>query len=159
MMSTDVGRKLYQEALRLATTDEPDLGKVVALLRSGIEAGSAEAMYALGTWYYFGKPPVVRKNRASAIKLIERAALANIPDALFDLAIFYEKGEGVVPDPKHAFKLYLRAAIRGQVQSTFEVSRCLFWGIGVSRNKALSEIWLERAKELGADLEWEPVDE
>ncbi len=72
-----------------------------------------------------------------------------MPDALFDLAVCLETGEGVDKNLKDCFNYYLQAAIRGDQQSVFEVGRCYFEGIGVSKDIEMSNIWFERAKELG----------
>jgi len=83
------------------------------------------------------------------LKLLEIAANANVPDALFDLAVSYEKGELGGRNTKRAFKLYLRDALRDQHQSVYEVGRCYEYGIGVKKDTRLAEIWLDRARERG----------
>ncbi len=157
MNKPEIGRNLYEKALRIASQSEPDLGQVALLLRQAIVAQNPQAMYALGTWYLYGKPPVIRKDMARGIELLKRAAAADVADASYELAICYETGETGRIDRRNAFKCYLSAAIRGHKQAVFEVSRCLFWGLGVSRSVVQSKIWLKRAEEIGAELEWEPV--
>ncbi len=46
-------------------------------------------------------------------------------------------------------RLYLRAALEGETQSLYEVGRCYYYGIGVSRDRAIARVWLDRAESLG----------
>ncbi|GEP52853.1 hypothetical protein RSO01_00190 [Reyranella soli] len=64
-------------------------------------------------------------------ELLRQAAAENVPSALYDLAVSYEKGIGTKKNTRKAYELYLRAAIWGDKQSYHEVGRCLFYGIGV----------------------------
>ena len=140
---------LYEEALREMQCDAPNPRKALVLLQEAHSAGAARATYALATWYLHGQPPVIRRNRRKALKLLEVAANANIPDALFDLAVFLEKGELGEADPKRAFEMYLRSALRNKPQSLYEVGRCYEYGIGIKKDRRLADIWLDRAQEFG----------
>jgi TPR repeat protein len=144
------GQSFYQQALALAHEEPPDNARVLGLLEKAIEHGNAEATYALGTWFLNGKLPLVEKDFTRAFELIKRAASKNVPSALFDLGVMLETGEAGELDEHRAFKCYLRAAIRGENDSIFEVGRCLYWGIGVSQDRELADIWLEYASELGS---------
>jgi TPR repeat protein len=158
MSNDSSGGRIYQRALALAYEEPPDNGRVLALLEKAMELGDADAMYALGTWFLYGKPPFVQKDLTKAFDLIERAASKNVVSALFELAISLELGEVGEPDEHRAFTCYLRAAIRGEKQSIFEVSRMLFWGLGVPQDRELADIWLDYAIEVGADVEYESVE-
>jgi uncharacterized protein len=68
---------------------------------------------------------------------------------LYDLAVFYETGECGEQDLASAFRSYLRAALRGEKQSVYEVGRCYYYGIGIDPDPALADVWLQRAGELG----------
>jgi uncharacterized protein len=81
--------------------------------------------------------------------LLRQAAKENIPDALYDLAVSYEKGVGVRKSEKKAYELYVQAAVWGEKQSFHEVGRCLYYGIGAERDRRLALIWLDRAKSFG----------
>ena len=81
--------------------------------------------------------------------LLKRAADKNVADACYDLAVSYEKPEGVAANLEKAFELYVKAALHGDNQSFHEVGRCYYYGIGVPSNKTLADIWLEKAEELG----------
>jgi len=79
---------------------------------------------------------------------MKEAADQNYPDALFDVGVSYEKGIPCVKNRKNAFLSYLKAAIRGDVDSMEEVGRCYFYGIGVRKNKELAHIWYDRFEEM-----------
>lgn len=121
------------------------------MLRAAIEAGSADASYALATWYLFGKKPYINPNRREAVRLLRLAATAGNVDAMFDLGVCYERGAGVAANEKRAFDYYLMAAIRGDAKAIFEAARCLFWGVGVAKDRRIARIYLDRAKELGSE--------
>lgn len=134
---------LYEKALREIRRDKPDIALVIKLLNAGVEGGDPRAAYALATWYLHGEH--VRKNRRRAVELLKQAAEKNVPDACFDLAVYFEKNK----DKKSAFAHYLKAAIRGDAQAIFAVGRCYYHGIGVAKSKSMADIWLDRAEELG----------
>jgi TPR repeat protein len=146
---SDESNDLYEKALIAATNATPDFAAATALLREAVGQGSAAATYALATWYLFGKEPFVSQDLAEAARLLKLAAKGGIPDAMFDLAVSYEKGKGLEQNKSKAFEYYLKAAIRGDAKAVFDVGRCLFWGIGVSEDRRLAQFWLDRAKELG----------
>ncbi len=81
--------------------------------------------------------------------LFRQAAQHNVTDALYDLANSYEKGEGVKKSERQAFEHYLRAALYGDKQAVYEVGRCYYHGIGIKRDRRLSDIWTERAENIG----------
>jgi TPR repeat protein len=53
-----------------------------------------DAMYALGTWYLHGKGDLVKLDLTRAIELIRAAAEAGNIEAMYDLAVSYDKGAG-----------------------------------------------------------------
>jgi TPR repeat protein len=121
----------------------PDHSVALGFLEDAYKGGDKRAAYALGTWYLFEK---------KALDLLAEAADARVPDALYDLALVYEEGElGVTPDPDRAFELYLRAALRGQEQSVYEVGRCYYYGLGIPEDRRIAALWRERASELGIE--------
>lgn len=138
----------YDEALLAMYHDPPDIRKAFQLLTEAENSGDARATYALATWYLFGQAPVVERDRAKAARMLEVAAAAGIPDALHDVAVSYEKGDLYAQDLVRAFQSYLAAALRGDQQSVYEVGRCYFYGIGVSEDQIVGDIWLKRAAEL-----------
>lgn len=141
------GSEYYKEALLILNSKVMDVEKAKELLFKAMEEGDPFAAYALGTWYFFGSNGI-RKNIKKAVLLWHIAAKAKVPDALFDLAVYYEVNT-VNRNLKKSFLLYVEAAIRGDKEAVFAVGRCYFYGIGISKNKTLAEVWFLRAEELG----------
>ncbi len=132
-------QELVQRAGRFALkSDSVSLDRAVALLREAASKGSAEADYAIGTWYGFGKH--LPQDDQKAIKHFKRAAKKKFPAALFNLAYCHEVGRGLPKDPARAFTLYVEAAREGDRDAASAVYRCLFWGIGVTQNRPLAKL-------------------
>lgn len=144
-LMANTGNTHLKRALALAKTKDHDPDEVLALLKKADELGNAEAAYAIGTWYLFGKH--VRKNFRTAVEHLQRAAARGWPNAAFDLAVCYEKGAGVPKDKAEAFTLYMKAARRGDPQAAYEVGRCFYWGIGTTKNVRAAEVWFEGSDE------------
>jgi TPR repeat protein len=137
----------YKTAHGAITRKKPDAPKALRLLQRAVAKGDPNAALALATWYHFGEH--VPKDFVKGVDLLKVAAAANVPIALYNLAVSYEKGEGIRKSEKRAYEHYLRAAVWGEEQSVHEVGRCLFYGIGVARDRRLAQIWLDRAEALG----------
>jgi TPR repeat protein len=149
----------YATALAEMCSESPWIELVLELLREAASDGNPEASYALATWFLNGKPPWVEKDPPSAIPFLEVAVRANIPAAAYDLAISYEKGQGVPKDLRRAFELYLRAALWGDEEAVYEVACCYFYGLGVTVDEEAGRIWMDRARALGinSDGDREPA--
>lgn len=137
------GDKLYYKALNIAKQETYDYKLVICFLQQSIQMGNKKAAYALASWYLNGFH--VRKNYKKAFKLLQMAVQGEkekgfllYKDALYDIAICYELGQGVCKDVKMAYYYYLLAAFNGDTQAIKEVSRCLYFGIGVLKNTILS---------------------
>lgn len=137
----------YLQAYDLMQLENPDTTQVFELLQKAYAEGSREATYAIGTWYFFGSYDLPTDQK-KGFKLFKEAAEQNYPNALYDLAVCYEKGIPCKKNRKKAFACYLKAAIRGEVQSMEEVGRCYYYGIGVRKNKTLAHIWYDRFEEM-----------
>lgn len=133
-------RALLDRARRLALNAHAGqpLDGALALLRKAAENGSEEAEYAIGTWYAFGE--WLPQSDEKAAKHFKRAARKNYGPALFNLAVCFETGRGVRKDLSRAFGGYVRAAREGDVEAAHSVYRCLYYGIGVPRDKAIAEL-------------------
>ena len=139
------GDKLYYKALHLAEQESYDHREVLRLLNESAKYGNKKASYALASWYLNGFH--VRKSYKKALPLLQTAVQGGpengftlYKDALSDIAVCYELGNGAPKDTRKAFCYYLLAAFNGDSQSVKEVSRCLYYGIGTSKDTALSSI-------------------
>ena len=137
----------YDRALVEARKASPNQPKVYAMLRKAERMGDPRATYALGTWMLHGH--YVERNVSEGLRLIRKAASKDVPEALYDLAVSLELGNGTRKNDKKAALCYLRAALQGDAQAVFEVGRCYYYGIGLSKDKDVASAWLDRAKRLG----------
>lgn len=137
----------YESALVEMARKNPDVTKVSGLLSTALGNGDYRAAYALGTWYLHGR--YFKRNMKKAFHYLRLAAKYDVPDALYDLAVCYEKGAGTAVNLKKSAQLYLRAALLGEKQSVYEVGRCYYWGIGVAKDRLIARVWLDYAHRLG----------
>lgn len=107
--------------------------EILELLEAAADEGNPEAVYALGTFYLHGK--YYSKDKRRGISLIKKAAGANWRDAVFDFAVALETGDGIEKDEETSFNNYLKAMILGDINSSEEVARCFYYGIGIKKNK------------------------
>lgn len=139
------GDKLYYKALRLAEQEDYDYHDVLHLLNESIRLGNKKASYALATWYLNGIH--VRKNYKKGFSLLQKAIQGGTEnnftlykDALSDIAVCYELGNGVQKDKQKAYYYYFLAALNGDLQAKQELSRCLYYGIGIKKDVELSSL-------------------
>jgi uncharacterized protein len=76
---------------------------------------------------------------------MRKAAEGNLPDALYYMAVIYERGIGVLPDLEQAAEFYGKAAQGGVNNARAKYGFMLLNGIGVKQNKVEGETWLRRA--------------
>jgi TPR repeat protein len=141
----------YELALIAASSSPPDLLQANALLQDAHLRGDRRATYAIATWYLYGNA-VYTKNLRKAIRWLKLAVDADIASAHFDLAVSYETGQGVKKSEKSAYRHYLAAALNGDNNAVSEVGRCLYHGIGTTRDRRAAEIWFRRADAVGVDV-------
>jgi TPR repeat protein len=149
--ATARARDDYEKALREMRSQKPNVRRALTWLQRAYKAGSADATYALATWYLFGQEPYIKQDIKHGNDMLRMAAAAGHGDALYDLGASYEMGVGLRKNTKKAFELYVRAALRGDAVAVNEVARCYHFGIGIAKDRRLSKIWYERARELGTE--------
>src|SRR6516165_9606818 len=76
---------------------------------------------------------------------MRKAAEGNLPDALYYMAVIYERGIGVLTDLEQAAEFYGNAAQSGVNNARAKYGFMLLNGIGVKQNKLEGETWLRRA--------------
>ena len=79
-----------------------------------------------------------------AVGLYKKAANGGDIESMTNLAICYEKGEGVEKDLKKAVGLYQKAADGGCAIAYFNLGVCLIRGIGVKEDRASGEKWIKK---------------
>lgn len=86
----------------------------------------------------------------TAIPMFRRAAEANHPGAINNLAIMNVNGTGLPRDLQQAITLFERAARLGNVESAENVARIYNYGIGRPKDPSRARIWYSKAIELGS---------
>jgi len=102
-----------------------------------MDAGDYRAHHALGTWYLYGRH--VKASNRKAVSLFRQAAENDVAEAAFDLAVCYEKGEGVRKDLSKAAAFYLRALRCGDESAAEELRRMFCRGFGVEKNRMIAD--------------------
>jgi len=138
------GSNLLKQALVEMEKEKPDLKIAFGLLERSAKRKNPEALYAIGTWYLFGR--FVKKNPSEAVHYFLKSIEGNNSSAYYDLAVCYEEGVGVKKNYRAAFESYLNAALLGDKQSLYEVGRCYYYGVGISKNISIANIWLKHAE-------------
>ena len=141
------------------------------------ERGNARAQFDLGLMYANGDG--VEKNEALALMWFNRAAQNNFSKALnvkkvatvkgtsqkfrfaqeaakrgdtraqFDLAMMYQRGEGVNKNEKLAFKYFHKAARKNHAEAKFQMGLCFAEGRGVKKQSQLARYWFKLAAKAG----------
>jgi len=117
--------------------------------RAAAEQGDRWAAYRLGVEYLDGKPNVVKRDVAEAVKWIRQAAEANEPRAQFEMGSLYEYGTGVPADLEAAAQWYLKAAERGHVQGQYNIATMLETGEGIAADRIEALKYFTLAAEQG----------
>uniref|UniRef100_A0A7S3D6T8 Sel1 repeat protein n=1 Tax=Palpitomonas bilix TaxID=652834 RepID=A0A7S3D6T8_9EUKA len=66
-------------------------------------------------------------------------------EAMFQLALCYEQGKGVLKNEARAAELYQEAADKGNVEAMFQLARCYEHGKGVIQSQAKAAKWFEKS--------------
>ncbi|TAA21586.1 tetratricopeptide repeat protein [Pseudoxanthomonas winnipegensis] len=129
----------YERAEREMSQAKPSLEKAYSYLIEAQSNFDPRADYALATWYLHGR--FVRRNVRKSIRLLKSACDGKVPEACFDIAVLYETGVGVKKNPRRAAIYYLKAALLGEKSAANEVARCLYYGIGFSKDVVQARVW------------------
>lgn len=112
----------------------------VRFIRSSANKGQAAAQYRLAKLYESGEG--VTADAAMARQLTERAARNGNRIAMHDLALYYAEGRGDVDvDIKVAAKWFEKAALRGVVDSQYNLGVLYESGQGLPQNLAEAYVW------------------
>jgi TPR repeat protein len=127
---------------------EKDAKAALLWFQRAAEAGYSYSMRMAGLCYREGQGGV-EKDPGMAAFWFQRAAEAGETDAMIDLALVLETGDGTTKDLPSAFALFKRAADAGQPIGMFNSWRCYHEGIGTAKDAALGQVWLQKAAEAG----------
>jgi len=141
------------------------------------EEGNPRAQFDLGLMYANGTG--VEKNEALALMWFNRASQNNLTKALnlqkvtvttgtsqkfkfaqeaakrgdaraqFDLAMMYQKGDGVTRNERLAFKYFHKAARKNHAEAKFQMGLSFAQGKGVKKQSQLARYWFKLAAKAG----------
>jgi TPR repeat protein len=96
--------------------------------------GNPQAAHRLGVEYQDGKPGVVTRDFARALRYHTQAAMAGNPLSMFDLGSMHELGLGVDRSIVEAARWYGRSARYGLAQGQYNYATMLERGDGVAKD-------------------------
>ena len=109
----------------------PTTGKEnIERLREWLDKDEAWAQAMMAGLYRDGKCGL-KQSYVMATMLFEKAVAQGDPTAMYNLAILYEKGQGVAQSYTKAAELYTMAAEKGQVEAMFNLAFLYEMGRGV----------------------------
>ncbi|EJK76503.1 hypothetical protein THAOC_01729, partial [Thalassiosira oceanica] len=92
----------------------------LAMIRARVKKKDPEAIFFLGSKFFFGELGL-QKDMRRAVELWTEAAELGSIDALFDLGNAYFNGDGVQEDKGKAAELYKKAAMQGHVECRYSL--------------------------------------
>jgi TPR repeat protein len=116
----------------LAAMRASDCKRAVKLLEPLERDGPPEAWKLLGDMYAFGHCKPVDRPRAA--RLYSGAAEQGYAPAQYNLAVAYDKGDGVAANLATAIDWYTKAASQGQADAQSNLAVLYFTGRGVERD-------------------------
>ena len=124
---------------------EPDSLQGIKWLNRAIEGGNVKAMNLMGDICEG------QEDFENAVKYYQMAVDAGSVEALCDLGLCYEKGQGVVLSFKKASELYRTAAENGSTRGCMLLANCYLEGMGVEQNANEAIRWLTVAADAGEE--------
>lgn len=121
--------------------------KAFPLLLRAARQGYVHAQYMVGC--AFRDSLGTTKNLAQSRKWWAAAASREHPGAIFNLALDYDRGRGVRPNPRKAFGLYKRGAEFGDREAQCNLAVAYLDGRGTARSLRRAIHWMKRAASQG----------
>ena len=84
----------------------------------------------------------LRGDYSKTVKELEGLASLGDPRAQYDLALLYDKGEGVAQSDAEALRWYTRAAEQGDARAQYNLGLMYMNGQGTSPNLVLAYYWV-----------------
>jgi hypothetical protein len=92
---------------------------------------------------------LIAPNPSQALTFYRLAAQSGLPQAMYNVGIFYENGAVVDKDPLKAFQLVQKAATSGIPVAAFRLGSYYQQGLGVAQDIVAAAAWFERAAKAG----------
>src|SRR5438552_6578451 len=90
-----------------------------------------------------------RSDDAEGIRLLSAAAARGLAVAQYDLAVSYERGNGVEQDSYKEVEWLRKAADQGHLDAEYKLASCYRTGHGIGADPAKAFFWYMRAAEHG----------
>jgi hypothetical protein len=120
---------------------------LVQSLRDRADAGSLDAMIALGALLQFGVGSV--KDEAEAARWLRMAADRGDAEAMTGLGLLYESGRGLAKDEAEAVRWYRKGADAGNPAAMKALGVMYANGLGVAKDDAEGVRWYRKGAEAG----------
>ena len=117
--------------------------EIAAELVTRARNGDTDAMSAVGSCFS------ILGNYSVAYQWYKKAANLGNAEALNNLGVMYNNGEGVKKNYIIAFKFFEKAANLGCATAMLNLFNMYFGGYGVEKNHTKGKYWLEKAANLG----------
>lgn len=139
-----------KEQLVSARLELQEANRTIETLRSLLNAQQAPAFNAAAA-NRKALDAALSGDYETAIPLFRKAAEANHPGAINNLAMMFVNATGVPRDLQQAISLFERAARLGNMESAENAARIYNYGIGRPKDPSRARTWYTRAIELGSD--------
>jgi len=130
-----------------------DLEQAVVWMEKAANLGEPAAKSFLGSILIHGDASAgVAKDAARGFALVREASAQGYGPALFKVAQWYLKGEGVAKDAVHAVTLLWQLIDQGGTYATMaqaELAACYYTGLGVEADTVQAALWCQRAADGG----------
>lgn len=134
-----IGRELFYGIRR-----KKNYHRAFPLLLQAANAGYEHSQNLVG--YCYSEGLGVKKNLKLALFWFQAAAEeGKHKEALFNLAVAYERGQGTAIDLRKAFACYRQAAKLGDVSAQCNLGVAYLEGLGTRQNLSLGIRWIKRA--------------
>lgn len=127
--------------------EEKQYKKAFEFYKLAAEANNFEAIYRLGTYYYYGKG--VTQDYSESVKCYRRAAEQGDALAQCDLGYCLDTGKGITQNLAEALEWYRKAAEQGNATAQYNIGVCYEKGRGVGKDEAEAVKWYYKAAKQG----------
>lgn len=132
---------------------DQNMGHSIFWFEKAANNGIPLAQNIMGSFCELGiQDSIIPKDAKAAVEWYKKAAAQDLTYAICNLALCYEKGNGVEQCHLTAFKLYESAAFKGHPRAMDKLGLCYFEGIGTIADRELATLWFKRSAESGYAL-------
>jgi TPR repeat protein len=121
----------------------------ISVLQKSADAGDAQAEFALGQAYDFGKG--IAQNDPAAYAWYRKAAEQGFAPAQNALGLMYREGRGVEQSKEKAVEWYRKAAQQKFAKAMFNLGTAYYNGDGVAINDIAAYAWFLLAQQYGSE--------